>query len=138
MEPETVRRIVDLLHGSARKRQLLTYQRFHSMFEPDVPLRQRYHALAGAVRILTNGRALDYGVLLMLDNGMPGPEFFERFRRSRPEAYAAVMGLNSYRQSFKKKNILARSEREKVFNDARSNDMPLQSGRSLRDQPEDV
>ena len=62
---------------------VLPYVKFHAMFERTVPLTERYRVLEAAVRTLADVSAVDYGVLLACDNGLPGPDFFQRFRRNR-------------------------------------------------------
>ncbi|MDR5814764.1 hypothetical protein QCE62_14360 [Caballeronia sp. LZ033] len=34
---------------------------------------------------------LDYGCLMALDNGLPGEDFFQRFKHNRPHEFEAVM-----------------------------------------------
>ncbi|MCA3187900.1 MULTISPECIES: hypothetical protein [unclassified Cupriavidus] len=119
MKPETVQLVADALQRAARKRALIPYQKFHALFPKDIRLPERYVALAEAVRLIDDARCIDYGVLLARDNGMPADEFFERFRHTRPDEYAAAIGVNMYRVSIKRQRALVESERARVFEHAR-------------------
>ncbi|MBP0590271.1 hypothetical protein J8I87_11225 [Paraburkholderia sp. LEh10] len=119
MEAERVERIVVALRKAAERERLLTYQRFHTMFSAGDPLTARYDALERAVASLGEVSTIDYGVLLALANGLPGPEFFRRYQRHRYEDYVAVMGPPIRRQSIKRKRMLVEAERRRVYDDAK-------------------
>ncbi|HZZ12224.1 MAG TPA: hypothetical protein VFE79_16170 [Paraburkholderia sp.] len=118
MNSDNVDQIALALQRAGAHRRLMPYQRFHALFVCQVPLAARYEALERAVASLAQTTALDYGVLLALDNGLPGAEFFRRFRRNRYADYLAVMGNGMHEQSLKRKRVLAAQERDRVFADA--------------------
>ncbi|MEI5996732.1 hypothetical protein H3V53_05805 [Paraburkholderia bengalensis] len=119
MEAERVDRIVVALRRAAERERLLTYQRFHAMFGASDPLTARYAALERAIAALGEVSSIDYGVLLALSNGLPGPDFFRRFQKHRYADYVAVMGPPIHRQSVKRKRMLVEAERRRVYDDAR-------------------
>jgi hypothetical protein len=109
-------RLVRALERAATHRALFPYQRFHAMFERSTPLAERYRVLEQAVRTLGDLTHVDYGVLLACDNGLPGPDFFQRFQRHRLSEYVAVMGDPRFNgASIKRKRTLAAAERERVY-----------------------
>jgi hypothetical protein len=119
MEVERVERIVVALRRAAEHERLLSYQRFHAMFGAGDPLTARYDALERAVASLGEVSNIDYGVLLALSNGLPGPDFFRRYQKHRYDDYVAVMGPPIHRQSIKRKRMLVDAERRRVYDDAR-------------------
>ena len=119
MEGERVERIVLALRRAAEHERLLSYQRFHAMFGAGDPLTARYDALERAIASLGEVSAIDYGVLLALSNGLPGPDFFRRYQKHRYADYVAVMGPPIHRQSVKRKRLLVEAERRRVYEDAR-------------------
>jgi hypothetical protein len=119
MEAERVDRIVVALRRAAEHERLLSYQRFHAMFGAGDPLTARYDALERAVASLGEVTSIDYGVLLALSNGLPGPDFFRRYQKHRYADYVAVMGPPIHRQSIKRKRLLVDAERRRVYDDAR-------------------
>jgi hypothetical protein len=118
MNPDTVQQIAVALERAAGCRRLLPYQRFHAIFEPTMPLARRYALLDQAVSLLVNRTGLDYGAVLTLDNGLPGAEFFQRFKRYRYSDFIAVMGSPLHEKSLKRKRLLATAERQRVFANA--------------------
>jgi hypothetical protein len=120
VETELSLRLVKALRRCASHGQLLTYQRFHSLCEKGVPLTQRYAALESAVATLADVRDIDYGVLMALDSGLPGAEFFQRYLRYRYGEYVSLMGDPKYhRQTIARKRALVSRERERVYAHAR-------------------
>jgi len=119
MEVERVERIVVALRRAAEHERLLSYQRFHAMFGASDPLTARYDALERAIASLGEVSDIDYGVLLALSNGLPGPDFFRRYQKHRYAAYVAVMGPPIQRQSIKRKRMLVEEERRRVYDDAK-------------------
>lgn len=68
-------------------------------------------------------RDIDYGVLLALDSGLPGTEFFQRYLRYRHSEYIQTMGDPKYqRQTLARKKALVASERARVYAHARAAD----------------
>lgn len=120
MEAEPVERIALALQRAAERERLVTYQRFHALFGAHDPLTARYAALERAVATLAEVSTVDYGVLLALNNGLPGPDFFRRFIRHRYEDYVAVMGPPIHGQSLKRKRILVEAERRRVYEHAKN------------------
>ncbi|WP_233835464.1 hypothetical protein [Paraburkholderia sp. ZP32-5] len=118
MNIDRTRNIAAMLLRAARRRKLVTYQELHALFGPGEPLDCRYRALEDAARSLSDCAALDYGCLMRLDNGLPGDDFFNRFRRGRPGEYEKVMGFASAGRSTTKKRLIAEAERERVFEHA--------------------
>lgn len=119
MEAQRIERIARALRRAAEQETLLPYQRFHAIFEVHDLRAVRYDALERAVASLGEPSAVDYGALLTLCNGLPGPEFFQRFRRHRYDDYVAVMGPAIHWESIKRKRALAEAERRRVYDDAK-------------------
>ncbi|KIG01664.1 hypothetical protein [Caballeronia concitans] len=119
MEAKRIERIASALRRAAEQERLLPYQRFHAMFGPDDPLATRYDALEKAVASLGELSAVDYGALLTLYNGLPGPEFFRRARKHRFDDYVSVMGAGIHWESIKRKRALVEVERRRVYDDAK-------------------
>jgi hypothetical protein len=120
VETELSLRLARALQRCASHGQLLTYQRFHALCEKGLPLVQRYAALESAVLALGDVREIDYGVLMSLDNGLPGAEFFQRYLRHRHGEYVELMRDPKYhRQSVARKRVLVARERERVYEHAR-------------------
>jgi hypothetical protein len=120
VETELSLRLARALRRCASHGQLLTYQRFHALCEKGVPLAQRYAALESAIETLGDVHDLDYGVLMALDSGLPGAEFFQRYLRHRSSEYITLMGDPKYhRQTVARKRTLVARERERVYEHAR-------------------
>jgi hypothetical protein len=118
MNEELTQRVAQAVRRAAMKRTVLPYRRFHEICGPDVPYAQRYALLERALTTLCDMHALDYGVLLALDNGLPGDDYFRRYLKHRRPEYVAVVGdPMMVRQSVKKKWMLVRAERERAYAD---------------------
>ncbi|WP_256702284.1 hypothetical protein [Burkholderia sp. SRS-W-2-2016] len=110
--------IAAMLLRAARRRKLVRYTELHALFGRTEPLQSRYRALDEAARLLSDCATLDYGCLMSLDNGLPGDDFFNRFRRARPREYEKIMGFASAGRSPIKKRLIADAERARVFEHA--------------------
>ncbi|SAL60802.1 hypothetical protein AWB71_03417 [Caballeronia peredens] len=120
METELSQRLAKALWRCASHGQVLTYQRFHALCDKGVPLPQRYAALESAVKSLGDVRDIDYGVLMALDSGLPGAEFFQRYLCHRHGEYVTRMGDPKYhRQTLARKRTLVALERDRVYAHAR-------------------
>jgi hypothetical protein len=104
-----------MLQQAATRQTVVSYQRFHDMFSITDAIDARYRLLEKAARTLNDPALLDYGCLTALANGLPGDDFFIRFKRLRPDDYAKVMGFASPGRSMKKRRQIAESERERVY-----------------------
>jgi hypothetical protein len=118
MNTDRTRDIASMLLRAAKRKRLVTYQELHALFGRDEPLQSRYRALEDAARSLSDCASLDYGCLMSLDNGLPGDDFFNRFRHGRPREYEKVMGFGSAGRSTTKKRLIADAERRRVFEHA--------------------
>jgi hypothetical protein len=118
MNTDRTHDIAAMLLRAARRKRLVTYQELHALFGRDEPLQSRYRALEDAARSLSDCASLDYGCLMSLDNGLPGDDFFNRFRHGRPREYEKVMGFGSAGRSTTKKRLIADAERRRVFEHA--------------------
>jgi hypothetical protein len=128
VETELSLKLVKALKRCASNGHLLSYQRFHSMCEKGVPLVSRYAALETAIATLGDVHEIDYGVLMALDSGLPGTEFFQRYLRYRHGEYVAQMGDPKYQaQTVARKRLLVARERERVYEHARMLDAQSQS-----------
>jgi hypothetical protein len=116
---EFVDQIATILRNAAERQRLVPYTRFHSVFRSDISVRERYAILEQAVTALAQLECVDYGVLLALDNGLPGDEFFTRFKGHRRVEYDAAMGVGTCGRSIPKRRVLAMSERARVYAHAR-------------------
>jgi hypothetical protein len=113
METELTLQIAHALQRAAARKRLLPYQKFHSLCGREVPLVQRYAALEAAINLLCEPAKVDYGALLSCDSGLPGPDFFQRFRKERFTEFGAIIGDPRFcRQSLKQKRVLVELERE--------------------------
>jgi hypothetical protein len=120
VETELSLRLAKALRRCASHGQVLSYQRFHALCEKGVPLTQRYAALESAITALADVRDIDYGVLMALDSGLPGAEFFQRYLRYRYGEYVSLMGDPKYhKQTLARKRTLVAHERERVYAHAR-------------------
>ena len=119
MQSEVVNQIASALRHAAERQRLLSYKCFHSLFDPSEPVLRRMAALEKAVTSLGEETCVDYGVLLALDNGLPGDDFFIRFKRNRRDEYVAVMGFGNCGRSITKRRLIAAAERDRVFAHAR-------------------
>ena len=115
---EIVQQVASLLRNAADHQRLVTYQRLHSLFDKNIPVRERYDVLERAVMTLAQPQEVDYGALLALHNGLPGDEFFARFKGCRRSEYDSVMGFGTTGRSVPRRRVLAKSERARVFDHA--------------------
>lgn len=116
MDTNQVAKVSRALRIAATNRRLLPYVKFHALFERTVPLSKRQTILESAICSFADISAIDYGVLLACDNGLPGADFYLRYRKYRLEDFVRVMGDPRYcGQSRKRQQILADQERERVF-----------------------
>jgi hypothetical protein len=116
METELTLQIAHALQHAAASKRLLPYQTFHSLCGKEVPLAQRYEALEAAISLLCGSAKVDYGALMSCDSGLPGPDFFQRFRKERLPEFVAIIGDPRFcRQSLKQKRVLVQLERERVY-----------------------
>lgn len=115
MDRDKVRQIADLLQRAAIRQRVVSYQRLHALFQRNQPLDYRYRTLEEAARTLCDPAIADFGCLMALASGLPGDDFFLRFRRLRPKEFEAVMGFASAGRSTTRKRILAESERARVY-----------------------
>ena len=118
MDAQVIASLAAMLRTAAGSRTLVPYKRLHAKFDKCIPLALRYDALETAASTLADLRTLDYGVLLTLDNGLPGDDFFMRLKRFRRDEYETVMGYSSPGRSIIRRRIIAFPERERVFEHA--------------------
>lgn len=119
MASDSLTLVTQALSRTALKGTLLPYGKFHALFPPAVPLVQRYAVLEAALSLLNESSEIDYGVLLACDNGLPGPDYFLRFRKWRPNAYIATMGDPRFKpQTVKGKWQLVAADRQRVYQHA--------------------
>ncbi|HTR06165.1 MAG TPA: hypothetical protein VMJ11_05795 [Paraburkholderia sp.] len=115
-ETEIDEKVSRLLRRAASRRSLVPYGAFHALFAGDVPLRERYEKLEAAAAALCEPREADYASLLATDSGLPGPDFYVRFRRLHAERYYATLGADRHRMlRLAEKRQLASEERERVY-----------------------
>ncbi|MFC5428872.1 hypothetical protein ACFPTO_08680 [Paraburkholderia denitrificans] len=116
MNTELDLKVERLLRRAASRRGVVSYGAFHALFAQDVPLRERYALLEAAATALCEPRVADYASLLATDSGLPGPEFYVRFKRLHTERYYATLGADRHRMlRLVEKRALAREERERVY-----------------------
>ncbi|WP_208116493.1 hypothetical protein [Paraburkholderia sp. BL10I2N1] len=116
MDTSLTTHLTRLLLHAARNRRVLPYTRFHSIFPHTIPLAARHAALASVLEHLSDCQQADYGVLLARDNGLPGPEFFQRFRKHRLDEYTAVVGDPRYHNAtMKQQRLIVDTERARVY-----------------------
>ncbi|MDR5740000.1 hypothetical protein [Caballeronia sp. LZ016] len=118
MNTRTVEEIAALLQLAAKQKTLVSYQRLHALFVKGQSLTERYRTLQDAAQLLSDCKSLDYGCLMALHNGLPGDDFFTRFRMNRPTEFQAVMGFASPGRSTTKKRQIAERERARVYRHA--------------------
>ena len=110
-----------LLRRAASRRGLVPYGAFHALFAQSVPLCERYEMLEAAAAALCEPRVADYASLLATASGLPGPDFYSRFRRLHAERYYATLGVDRHRMlKLAEKRQLASEERERVYDHYRS------------------
>ncbi|MBB3257070.1 hypothetical protein F4827_001872 [Paraburkholderia bannensis] len=116
MNKELDDKVERLLRRAAGRRGLVPYGMFHALFAQEVPLRERYEKLENAAAALCAPQVADYASLLATDSGLPGPDFYTRFRRLHAERYYATLGADRHRMlKLTEKRQLASEERERVY-----------------------
>lgn len=121
MDIELEARIAQLLLRAARRRKLVPYGSFHAVFPPNLPLNKRYTVLEKVTSSICDLQLADYGALLCTDSGLPGPDFYARFKRVHGERYYAVLGADRTRKlKLVEKQRFAREAREQVYRHARA------------------
>ncbi|MEZ2354608.1 hypothetical protein [Caballeronia sp. RCC_10] len=115
MKAEAISRLVSMLLAAATSRRLVSYRLLHDVFDPKFPLADRYEVLERAAATICDLSMVDYGVLMALDNGLPGDDFFWRYKRYRRDQYEAVMGYCSAGRSVIKRRAIVVPERQRVF-----------------------
>jgi hypothetical protein len=119
MEIELEARITQLLLRAARRKRLIPYGTFHTIFPPTIQLARRYAALEAAAASICDLKLADYAALLCTDSGLPGPDFYARFKRAHPERYYAALGADRNRAlKLAEKQRFAREERDEVYRHA--------------------
>jgi hypothetical protein len=121
MNKELDDKVERLLRRAASRRGLVPYGAFHALFGQSVPLRERYEMLEAAAAALCEPQVADYASLLATDSGLPGPDFYTRFRRLHSERYYATLGADRHRMlKLTEKRALASEERQRVYDHYRS------------------
>jgi hypothetical protein len=121
METEFEARLTQLLLRAARHRKLVPYGAFHAIFPPDFSLNRRYAVLEHTAASLCDLRLADYASLLCTDSGLPGPDFYARFKGLHAERYYAVLGADRTRKlKLVEKQRFAHEAREQVFQHAQT------------------
>ncbi|MFD1554340.1 hypothetical protein ACFSHT_01690 [Paraburkholderia silviterrae] len=121
MNKELDEKVGRLLRRAASRRGLVPYAAFHALFAQSVPLQTRYEKLEAAAAALCEPRVADYASLLATASGLPGPDFYLRFRRLHAERYYATLGADRHRMlKLVEKRQLASEERERVYDHYRS------------------
>lgn len=121
MNTEIDSKVERLLRRAASRRGVVRYGTFHSLFAPEVPLAQRYATLESVAAALCEPQIADYASLLATDSGLPGADFYARFRRLHAERYYATLGADRHRKlRLAEKRQLASEERQRVYEHYRS------------------
>ncbi|WP_322053434.1 hypothetical protein [Paraburkholderia bannensis] len=121
MNKELDDKVERMLRRAAGRRGLVPYGVFHALFAQEVPLRERYEMLETAAAALCEPHVADYASLLATDSGLPGPDFYTRFRRLHSERYYATLGADRHRMlKLTEKRQLASEERERVYDHYRN------------------
>jgi hypothetical protein len=119
MDANLMARLIDMLLVTAKHRRVLPYSRFHALFPSTMTLASRYAVLDEALRHICNEHEVDYGVLFARDNGLPGPDFFKRYRVNRRIEYTALVGDPRYHNAtLKQQRAIAAAERARVYEHA--------------------
>jgi hypothetical protein len=119
MDIEIETRITQLLVRAARRRRLVPYATFHAIFPPTIALARRYAMLEAVASAICNLKLADYAALLCTASGLPGPDFYSRFKRVQPERYYAVLGADRNRAlKLAEKRRFASEVRDEVYRHA--------------------
>jgi hypothetical protein len=119
MDANLTARLIDMLVLTAKNRSVLPYSRFHALFPSTTLLVARNATLDEALRSICDEQDADYGVLLARDNGLPGPDFFRRYRVNRRIEYTAIAGDPRYHNAtVKQQRQIVAAERGRVYEHA--------------------
>jgi hypothetical protein len=111
--------LIDILLHTAKHRAVLPYSRFHALFPRTTLLVTRNAILDDALRSICDEPDADYGVLLARDNGLPGPDFFRRYRVNRRTEYTTLVGDPRYHNAtVKQQRLIVATERARVYQHA--------------------
>lgn len=79
-------------------------------------LSRRYAILERVAASICEPRVADYMSLLCTDSGLPGPDFYVRFRRLHADRYYAALGVDRTRAlKLNEKRLFAQEAREQVY-----------------------
>jgi hypothetical protein len=121
MDATLTARLINTLMRTAKNRSVLPYSRFHALFPGTTLLVARNAMLDDAVRSICDEQQADYGVLLARDNGLPGADFFRRYRVNRRLEYTVLVGDPRYHNAtLKQQRLIVAAERERVYEHAAS------------------
>lgn len=116
MDNQLDAKVERLLRRAASRRALVPYHAFHALFAGSIPLNARYDCLETIAAALCDPHEADYASLLATDSGLPGPDFFTRFRRLHAERYYAALGADRHRAlRLAEKRLFASEARESVY-----------------------
>jgi hypothetical protein len=119
MDATLTARLINVLVRTARNRSVLPYSRFHALFPGNTLLVVRHAILDEALRSICDEQDGDYSVLLARDNGLPGPDFFRRYRVNRRIEYTGLVGDPRYHNAtMKQQRLIVATERERVYEHA--------------------
>jgi hypothetical protein len=119
MDATLTARLIDTLVRIAKNRSVLPYSRFHALFPGNTLLVVRNAVLDDALRSICDEQHADYGVLLARDNGLPGPDFFRRYRAIRRLEYTGIVGDPRYHNAtLKQQRLIVAAERNRVYEHA--------------------
>lgn len=119
MDATLTARLITTLVRTAKHRGVLPYSRFHALFPGTTLLVARNAMLDEAVRSICDEQKADYGVLLARDNGLPGPDYFRRYRVNRRLEYTVLVGDPRYHNAtMKQQRLIVAAERERVYEHA--------------------
>jgi hypothetical protein len=116
MNDDLTAQLIDMLLTTAKHRGVLSYSRFHALFPRTTMLVTRNAILDDALRSICDEPEADYSVLLARDNGLPGPDFFRRYRVNRRIEYTELVGDPRYHNATaKQQRIIVATERARVY-----------------------
>lgn len=119
MDANLTARLIGVLLHTAKNRSVLPYSRFHALFPSTMTLAARNAMLDKALRQICDEHEADYGVLFASDNGLPGNEFFSRYRANRRLEYAELVGDPRYHNATQKqRRLIVAAERARVYEHA--------------------
>lgn len=116
MDTDLKANVIRALLSAATHKRVLPWAKFHALFDRSMPVVTRLKVLESALITISDLAAIDYGVLLACDNGLPGDAFFQRYRRYRYDNYVRIMGDPRYcMPKRKQQKLLVDQERARVF-----------------------